>query len=70
LNGSSFPLLPPVLGGGFGGVFVIITRVIELSRITLVTTGLMYNLVANIFRSMFFKCKKLVSELTNVIIKI
>jgi hypothetical protein len=35
-------LLPPPLGGGFGGVVVIITREIELSRITLVTAGLVY----------------------------
>ena len=40
-KGSSAPLLPPPRGGGFGGVLVIITREIELSRITLVISGVM-----------------------------
>jgi hypothetical protein len=46
--GSSYPGLsrplppPPPLGGGLGGVTVIITREIELSKATLVTEGLVY----------------------------
>ena len=41
-KGESVPLLPPPLGGGFGGVSVIITREIELSRAILVISGLIY----------------------------
>ncbi len=40
-GGSSIPFLPPgPLGGGLGGVSVIITSVMELSRAILVISGL------------------------------
>jgi hypothetical protein len=42
LNESPFPLLPPPLGGGFGGVAVIITRDIELSKVMRVISGFIY----------------------------
>jgi hypothetical protein len=41
-------LLPPPLGGGFGGLNVIITREIEVSRIILVTSGLVYDFLDDI----------------------
>ncbi len=58
-NGSAL-LLPSPLGGGFGGVVVIITREIELSRITLVTTGLMYDFLDDILLYIVFKCRKII----------
>jgi len=44
---SSLLVLP--LGGGLGGIAVIITREIELSRIILVISGLLYDSFDNIF---------------------
>ena len=38
---------------------VIITSDIELSRITLVTRGFIYDLLADILWSIFFKCKEM-----------
>jgi len=38
---------------------VIITSEMELSRITLVTRGFVYDLLGDIFRSIFFKCKEM-----------
>ena len=58
-NGESVPLSPPFgfpLGGGLGGMPVIITREIELSRIILVISGLVYDSFGNIFRTVVFKC--------------
>jgi len=54
-------LLPPPLGGGLGGVSVIITREIELSRATLVTSGLMYNFLDDILFFMVFNCNGMIS---------
>jgi len=42
-------LLPPPLGGGFGGVSVIMTREIELSRVILIISGLQYDFLDDIF---------------------
>jgi len=39
---GSDPLLPPPLGGGLIGVVDIMTSEIELSRIILVSSGLLY----------------------------
>jgi hypothetical protein len=50
-------LLPPLLGGGFGGMTVIITSEIELSSITMETSGLLYGLRGNILSFRFFKLK-------------
>jgi len=49
LNGSSFPLLPPLRGGGSPGIDVIITSEIELSKMILTTSGLLYDFLGNIF---------------------
>jgi len=65
-NGDSTPFVPPgfpVLGGGFGGILVIITREIELSRLILVISGLLYDSFSNIFRTVVFKYQKLKFEL-------
>ena len=60
-NGESFPFGPPPpglgLGGGLGGDAVIITREMELSRITLVISGLVYGLPKKIFLDEVFKRK-------------
>ena len=61
--GSSNPLLfipllpPPPLGGGFGGI-VIMTRDMELSRITFIISGFMYFL-REIFLFKVFNSKDL-----------
>ena len=61
-KGESLLLLPPPLGGGFGGMVVIITREIELSRITLETIGLVYVFLDNILFLLVFNCKEMISE--------
>jgi hypothetical protein len=61
-NGSDDGLLPP-LGGGFGGVSVIITNEIELSKATLVTSGLIYVFLSKILLTLVSKCKKITSNL-------
>ena len=61
-NGLSDPLLSP-LGGGSIGVVVIITREMELSKGTCVTSGLLYVFLDNILCSMVFKCKEIISNL-------
>jgi len=49
LKGSSAPLLPPPLEpGGFPGVVLIIISETELSRIILITSGLLYDFLDNI----------------------
>jgi len=48
-KGDSVPLLPPPLGGGFGGMSVIITREMELSIPTLVISGGIYVFLLFIF---------------------
>ena len=61
-KGESLLLLPPPLGVGFGGMVVIITREIELSRITLETIGLVYVFLDNILFLLVFNCKEMISE--------
>ena len=60
-NGS-LPLLPPPLGGGFGGMVVIITREMELSSIIRTTSGFEYGFLDIIKRSIVFNCKEIISE--------
>jgi hypothetical protein len=63
-------LLPPPLGSGLGGIVVIITREMELSRITLETRGLVYVFPDNIFFSLFFKIEQMVKEcVTKILLK-
>jgi hypothetical protein len=61
-------LLPPPLGGGLGGISVIITSEIELSRITLVTSGLLYDFFNDILLYVVFKCKEMIHNLQKYIL--
>ena len=63
----SLPFNPPEsLGGGFGGIVVIMTRDIELSRTTLVISGFLYDFPDVILLLLFFKAYVICDFVTKV----
>jgi len=59
LSNVSVPLLPPPLGGGFGGAVVIMTREMDLSNINSETIGFIYGFLDKIGLSIVFRYKEL-----------